>query len=103
MAKSGLRVKASSSEHSRELGTGANLDGLCPQDSQTQRHVTLAPSEAFNGILYPKFAASCGMIWAFGRIVYGQFPRTVSLRSVSVCVHVAQALEHVKIPRLWVC
>lgn len=26
---------------------------------------------AFNGILYPKFAASCGMIWAFGRIVYG--------------------------------
>ena len=85
MAKSGLRVKASSSEHSRELGTGADLDGICPQDSQTQRHVTLTPSEAFNGILYPKFAASCGMIWAFGRIVYGRFPRTVSLRSV-VCV-----------------
>ena len=34
MAKSGLKVKASSSEHSRELGTGANVDGLCPR---TQR------------------------------------------------------------------
>mmetsp|Transcript_14928 Transcript_14928/g.24418 ORF Transcript_14928/g.24418 Transcript_14928/m.24418 type:complete len:145 (-) Transcript_14928:34-468(-) len=26
---------------------------------------------AFNGILHPKFAATCGAIWAVGRIVYG--------------------------------
>ena len=27
--------------------------------------------EAFNGILYPCFAAGCGMIWATARIIYG--------------------------------
>lgn len=26
---------------------------------------------AFNGILYPRFAAGCGMIWATARIIYG--------------------------------
>ncbi|CAK0814732.1 unnamed protein product [Prorocentrum cordatum] len=26
---------------------------------------------AFNGIMYPKFAAACGTIWAVGRIIYG--------------------------------
>eukprot|EP00929_Paragymnodinium_shiwhaense_P082958 TRINITY_DN439_c0_g1_i1.p1 TRINITY_DN439_c0_g1~~TRINITY_DN439_c0_g1_i1.p1 ORF type:complete len:144 (-),score=32.13 TRINITY_DN439_c0_g1_i1:164-595(-) len=27
---------------------------------------------AFNGILYPKFAAACGALWALGRIIYGR-------------------------------
>lgn len=27
--------------------------------------------KAFNGILYPRFAAGCGMIWATARIIYG--------------------------------
>nr|ABI14208.1 MAPEG family protein [Pfiesteria piscicida] len=26
---------------------------------------------AFNGIMFPRFAASCGAIWAVGRIIYG--------------------------------
>ncbi|CAJ1345498.1 unnamed protein product [Effrenium voratum] len=25
----------------------------------------------FNGLVHPKFAAACGMIWAVGRIIYG--------------------------------